>query len=94
VVVNKVLQRLAGGEAADSGATAATDLLKVGRRAAVRRAFRAVWDPGQGVEDVMLRLAAPSSGAGRRSLATSRSAGASRSTARISPNAAQLRRNP
>ncbi|HWX87552.1 MAG TPA: bifunctional (p)ppGpp synthetase/guanosine-3',5'-bis(diphosphate) 3'-pyrophosphohydrolase [Solirubrobacteraceae bacterium] len=57
VVVNKVLQRLKQGEAAD-GDTAATDLLKVGRPRQ-----RATSSSGQygirvdGVEDVMLRLA-------------------------------------
>ena len=57
VVVNKVLQRLKQGEAAD-GDTAATDLLKVGRPRQ-----RPTSSSGQygirvdGVEDVMLRLA-------------------------------------
>ncbi len=57
VVVNKVLQRLKQGEAAD-GDTTATDLLKVGRPRQ-----RATSSSGQygirvdGVEDVMLRLA-------------------------------------
>jgi GTP pyrophosphokinase len=57
VVVNKVLQRLKQGEAADGDATA-TDLLKVGRRRQ-----RPTSSSGQygirvdGVEDVMLRLA-------------------------------------
>ncbi|HXA53702.1 MAG TPA: bifunctional (p)ppGpp synthetase/guanosine-3',5'-bis(diphosphate) 3'-pyrophosphohydrolase, partial [Solirubrobacteraceae bacterium] len=58
IVVNKVMQRLKRGEAADGGATAATDLLKVGRSA--RRPTRSSGQYGirvEGVEDVMLRLA-------------------------------------
>jgi GTP diphosphokinase / guanosine-3',5'-bis(diphosphate) 3'-diphosphatase len=58
VVVNKVMQRLKQGEAADGGATAAADLLKVGRPR--RRPTRSSEQYGirvQGVEDVMLRLA-------------------------------------
>ncbi len=57
VVVNKVMQRLKQGEAADSEATAA-DLLRVGR--ARRRPTRSSGQYGirvDGVEDVMLRLA-------------------------------------
>ena len=56
VVINKVLQRLKRGEAAD-GETAASDLLKVGR---TRRPTRSSGQYGikvEGVEDVMLRLA-------------------------------------
>jgi guanosine-3',5'-bis(diphosphate) 3'-pyrophosphohydrolase len=59
VVVNKVLQRLKRGEAADGGATAASDLLRVGRSS--RRPTRSSGQYGirvEGVEDVMLRLAA------------------------------------
>ncbi|HEY5192624.1 MAG TPA: bifunctional (p)ppGpp synthetase/guanosine-3',5'-bis(diphosphate) 3'-pyrophosphohydrolase [Solirubrobacteraceae bacterium] len=58
VVVNKVLQRLKQGEAADGETTTATDLLKVGRPRQ-----RPTSSSGQygirvdGVEDVMLRLA-------------------------------------
>jgi GTP diphosphokinase / guanosine-3',5'-bis(diphosphate) 3'-diphosphatase len=58
VVVNKVLQRLKRGEAADGGATAAADLLKVGR--SPRHPTRSSGQYGirvQGVDDVMLRLA-------------------------------------
>ncbi len=58
VVVNKVMQRLKQGEAADGEATAATDLLKVGRTR--RRPTRSSGQYGirvEGVEDVMLRLA-------------------------------------
>ncbi len=58
IVINKVLQRLKQGEAADGGATAASDLLKVGRSA--RRPTRSSGQYGirvEGVEDVMLRLA-------------------------------------
>jgi guanosine-3',5'-bis(diphosphate) 3'-pyrophosphohydrolase len=58
IVVNKVMQRLKRGEAADGGATAASDLLKVGRSA--RRPTRSSGQYGirvEGVEDVMLRLA-------------------------------------
>jgi guanosine-3',5'-bis(diphosphate) 3'-pyrophosphohydrolase len=57
VVINKVLQRLKRGEAAD-GETAASDLLKVGR--STRRPTRSSGQYGikvEGVEDVMLRLA-------------------------------------
>ncbi len=57
VVINKVLQRLKRGEAAD-GETAASDLLKVGRSA--RRPTVSSGQYGikvEGVEDVMLRLA-------------------------------------
>jgi GTP diphosphokinase / guanosine-3',5'-bis(diphosphate) 3'-diphosphatase len=58
IVINKVLQRLKQGEAADGGTTAASDLLKVGRSA--RRPTRSSGQYGirvEGVEDVMLRLA-------------------------------------
>ncbi|HSZ69188.1 MAG TPA: bifunctional (p)ppGpp synthetase/guanosine-3',5'-bis(diphosphate) 3'-pyrophosphohydrolase [Solirubrobacteraceae bacterium] len=58
VVLNKVMQRLKQGEAADGGATAATDLLKVG--GSRRRPTRSSGQYGirvEGVEDVMLRLA-------------------------------------
>ncbi|HEY7960431.1 MAG TPA: bifunctional (p)ppGpp synthetase/guanosine-3',5'-bis(diphosphate) 3'-pyrophosphohydrolase [Solirubrobacteraceae bacterium] len=58
VVVNKVMQRLKQGEAADSEATAAADLLKVGRQR--RRPTSSSGQYGikvEGVEDVMLRLA-------------------------------------
>jgi GTP diphosphokinase / guanosine-3',5'-bis(diphosphate) 3'-diphosphatase len=58
IVVNKVMQRLKRGEAADSGATAASDLLKVGH--STRRPTRSSTQYGirvEGVEDVMLRLA-------------------------------------
>jgi guanosine-3',5'-bis(diphosphate) 3'-pyrophosphohydrolase len=58
VVLNKVMQRLKSGEAADGGATAATDLLKVG--GSRRRPTRSSGQYGirvEGVEDVMLRLA-------------------------------------
>jgi GTP diphosphokinase / guanosine-3',5'-bis(diphosphate) 3'-diphosphatase len=58
VVVNKVMQRLKQGEAADNEATAAADLLKVGRPR--RRPTSSSAQYGirvQGVEDVMLRLA-------------------------------------
>ncbi len=58
IVVNKVMQALKRGEAADGGATAASDLLKVGRSA--RRPTRSSGQYGirvEGVEDVMLRLA-------------------------------------
>jgi GTP pyrophosphokinase len=58
IVVNKVMQRLKRGEAADGGATAASDLLKVGRSA--RRPTRSSGQYGirvEGVDDVMLRLA-------------------------------------
>ena len=57
VVVNKVMQRLKQGEAADGEATAA-DLLRVGR--ARRRPTKSSGQYGirvDGVEDVMLRLA-------------------------------------
>jgi GTP diphosphokinase / guanosine-3',5'-bis(diphosphate) 3'-diphosphatase len=57
VVVNKVMQRLKQGEAADGDATAA-DLLRVGR--ARRRPTKSSGQYGirvEGVEDVMLRLA-------------------------------------
>jgi guanosine-3',5'-bis(diphosphate) 3'-pyrophosphohydrolase len=57
LVVNKVLQRLKQGEAADAEATAA-DLLRVGR--ARRRPTKSSGQYGirvEGVEDVMLRLA-------------------------------------
>jgi GTP diphosphokinase / guanosine-3',5'-bis(diphosphate) 3'-diphosphatase len=57
IVVNKVLQRLKQGEAAD-GDTSATDLLKVGRPR--RRPTNSSGQYGirvDGVEDVMLRLA-------------------------------------
>jgi len=57
VVVNKVMQRLKQGEAADGEATAA-DLLRVGR--ARRRPTKSSGQYGirvEGVEDVMLRLA-------------------------------------
>jgi GTP pyrophosphokinase len=57
VVVNKVMQRLKQGEAADGEATAA-DLLRVGR--ARRRPTRSSGQYGirvEGVDDVMLRLA-------------------------------------
>ncbi len=58
IVINKVMQRLKQGEAADGVATAASDLLKVGRSA--RRPTRSSGQYGirvEGVEDVMLRLA-------------------------------------
>jgi len=58
VVVNKIMQRLKQGEAADGEATAAADLLKVGRPR--RRPTSSSGQYGirvQGVEDVMLRLA-------------------------------------
>jgi guanosine-3',5'-bis(diphosphate) 3'-pyrophosphohydrolase len=58
VVVNKVMQRLKRGEAADGGETAASDLLRVGRSS--RRPTRSSGQYGiqvEGVEDVMLRLA-------------------------------------
>ncbi len=58
VVVNKIMQRLKQGEAADEESTAAADLLKVGR--ARRRPTSSSGQYGikvQGVEDVMLRLA-------------------------------------
>jgi GTP diphosphokinase / guanosine-3',5'-bis(diphosphate) 3'-diphosphatase len=58
VVVNKVMQRLKQGEAADGEATAAADLLKVGR--ARQRPTSSSGQYGirvEGVEDVMLRLA-------------------------------------
>jgi guanosine-3',5'-bis(diphosphate) 3'-pyrophosphohydrolase len=58
IVVNKVMQRLKRGEAADGGATAASDLLRVGR--SPRRPTRSSGQYGirvEGVEDVMLRLA-------------------------------------
>jgi GTP diphosphokinase / guanosine-3',5'-bis(diphosphate) 3'-diphosphatase len=58
VVVNKIMQRLKQGEAADGEATAAADLLKVGRQR--RRPTSSSGQYGirvQGVEDVMLRLA-------------------------------------
>jgi guanosine-3',5'-bis(diphosphate) 3'-pyrophosphohydrolase len=58
VVVNKVMQRLKQGEAADGEATAAADLLKVGR--ARRRPTSSSGQYGirvEGVDDVMLRLA-------------------------------------
>ncbi len=58
VVVNKIMQRLKQGEAADGEATAAADLLKVGRLR--RRPTSSSGQYGirvQGVEDVMLRLA-------------------------------------
>jgi GTP diphosphokinase / guanosine-3',5'-bis(diphosphate) 3'-diphosphatase len=58
IVVNKVMQRLKRGEAADGGATAASDLLRVGRTS--RRPTRSSAQYGiqvEGVEDVMLRLA-------------------------------------
>jgi GTP diphosphokinase / guanosine-3',5'-bis(diphosphate) 3'-diphosphatase len=58
VVINKILQRLKQGEAADEGATAASDLLKVG--GSRRRPTRSSGQYGirvEGVEDVMLRLA-------------------------------------
>ncbi len=57
-VVDKVLQRLKRGEAADSGETAAAEMLRVGRPS--RRATKSSDQYGikvQGVEDVMLRLA-------------------------------------
>ncbi len=58
VVLNKIMQRLKQGEAADEGATAASDLLKVG--GSRRRPTRSSGQYGirvEGVEDVMLRLA-------------------------------------
>ena len=58
VVVNKIMQRLKQGEAADEESTAAADLLKVGRGR--RRPTSSSGQYGikvQGVEDVMLRLA-------------------------------------
>jgi GTP pyrophosphokinase len=58
VVVNKVMQRLKQGEAADEESTAAADLLKVGRPR--RRPTSSSGQYGikvQGVDDVMLRLA-------------------------------------
>jgi guanosine-3',5'-bis(diphosphate) 3'-pyrophosphohydrolase len=58
VVVNKIMQRLKQGEAADGEATAAADLLKVGR--ARQRPTSSSGQYGirvEGVEDVMLRLA-------------------------------------
>jgi GTP diphosphokinase / guanosine-3',5'-bis(diphosphate) 3'-diphosphatase len=58
VVLNKIMQRLKQGEAADDGATAATDLLKVG--GSRRRPTHSSGQYGirvEGVEDVMLRLA-------------------------------------
>jgi GTP diphosphokinase / guanosine-3',5'-bis(diphosphate) 3'-diphosphatase len=58
VVVNKIMQRLKQGEAADGEATAAADLLKVGRPR--RRPTSSSGQYGikvQGVDDVMLRLA-------------------------------------
>jgi GTP diphosphokinase / guanosine-3',5'-bis(diphosphate) 3'-diphosphatase len=58
IVVNKVMQRLKRGEAADGGATAASDLLRVGR--SPRRPTRSSGQYGirvDGVEDVMVRLA-------------------------------------
>jgi guanosine-3',5'-bis(diphosphate) 3'-pyrophosphohydrolase len=58
VVVNKIMQRLKQGEAADGEATAAADLLKVGRPR--RRPTTSSEQYGikvQGVDDVMLRLA-------------------------------------
>jgi GTP diphosphokinase / guanosine-3',5'-bis(diphosphate) 3'-diphosphatase len=57
-VVNKIMQHLKHGEAADSEPTAAADLLKVGRPR--RRPTSSSGQYGirvQGVEDVMLRLA-------------------------------------
>jgi GTP pyrophosphokinase len=58
VVLNKVMQRLKQGEAADGDATAASDLLKVG--GSRRRPTRSSGQYGirvEGVDDVMLRLA-------------------------------------
>jgi len=58
VVVNKIMQRLKQGEAADGEATAAASLLKVGRSR--RRPTSSSTQYGisvQGVDDVMLRLA-------------------------------------
>jgi GTP diphosphokinase / guanosine-3',5'-bis(diphosphate) 3'-diphosphatase len=58
IVVNKVMQRLKQGEAADGGDTAASDLLKVGRSS--RKPTRSSGQYGiqvQGVDDVMVRLA-------------------------------------
>ncbi len=58
VVLNKIMQRLKQGEAADGDATAASDLLKVG--GSRRRPTRSSGQYGikvEGVEDVMLRLA-------------------------------------
>jgi GTP pyrophosphokinase len=58
VAVNKVLQRLKQGEAADGNALAPTDLIKTG--STKRRATRSSGQYGirvHGVEDVMLRLA-------------------------------------
>jgi GTP diphosphokinase / guanosine-3',5'-bis(diphosphate) 3'-diphosphatase len=58
IVVNKVMQRLKQGEAADGGETAASDLLRVGRSS--RKATRSSGQYGirvEGVEDVMVRLA-------------------------------------
>jgi GTP diphosphokinase / guanosine-3',5'-bis(diphosphate) 3'-diphosphatase len=58
IVVNKVMQRLKQGEAADGEATAAADLLKVGRSR--RRPTSSSGQYGirvEGVDDVMLRLA-------------------------------------
>jgi GTP pyrophosphokinase len=57
-VVNKIMQRLKQGEAADGEASAATDLLKVGRSR--RRPTSSSGQYGirvKGVDDVMLRLA-------------------------------------
>ncbi|HUN78231.1 MAG TPA: bifunctional (p)ppGpp synthetase/guanosine-3',5'-bis(diphosphate) 3'-pyrophosphohydrolase [Solirubrobacteraceae bacterium] len=58
VVVNKVMQRLKQGEAADGGATAASDLLKVGRSRQRPTSSSAQYGIRvEGVQDVMLRLA-------------------------------------
>jgi GTP diphosphokinase / guanosine-3',5'-bis(diphosphate) 3'-diphosphatase len=96
VVVNKVLQRLKRGEAADGGATAATDLLKVGRSS--RRPTRSSGQYGirvQGVEDVMLRLAKCCRPVPGDPIMGYISLGRGITIHREDcPNAAQLRRNP
>jgi GTP diphosphokinase / guanosine-3',5'-bis(diphosphate) 3'-diphosphatase len=96
VVVNKVLQRLKRGEAADGGATAATDLLKVGRTR--RRPTRSSGQYGirvQGVDDVMLRLAKCCRPVPGDPIVGYISLGRGITIHRQDcPNAAQLRRNP
>jgi GTP diphosphokinase / guanosine-3',5'-bis(diphosphate) 3'-diphosphatase len=58
IVVNKIMQRLKQGEAADGEATAAADLLRVGRQRRVPTSSSGQYGIRvEGVDDVMLRLA-------------------------------------
>ena len=96
LVVNKVMQRLKQGEAADGEASAA-DLLRVGRaRRRPTKSSGPVRDQGRGRRgrDAAPGQVLPPGARAMRSSATSRSAAASRSTARTAPTRRSCARTP